>query len=103
MKKRNDAIKSRKLISHDEFLEKELSRRHITRESFDAVKMEFVFHRTYIEAREKKGLTQKELAANLGIAQPALARFESGKSNPTVASLSKFLLALGLKLKIVPA
>jgi ribosome-binding protein aMBF1 (putative translation factor) len=73
------------------------------KEECEATEMELIYHRTFIEAREKKGLTQKELAVNLGVAQPALARFESGRSNPTVASLFKFLRSLGLKLKIVPA
>jgi len=103
MKKKNTKNKFGKMISHDDFLEGELARRRITKESYGVLEMEFVFHRTFIEAREKKGLTQKKLAMNLGITQPALARFESGRSNPTVASLSKFLRALGLKLKIVRA
>lgn len=73
------------------------------KEAYDKTEVELVYHKTFIEARLKKGLTQKEVAMNLGVAQPALARFESGRSNPTVASLSKFLRSLGLKLKIVPA
>jgi ribosome-binding protein aMBF1 (putative translation factor) len=100
---KNTKIKISEMKSHDEFLAKELARRHVSKESYDALEMELIYHRTFIEAREKKGLTQKELAMNLGVAQPSLARFESGRSNPTVASLSKFLRSLGLKLKIVPA
>jgi ribosome-binding protein aMBF1 (putative translation factor) len=96
-------LKIEEMTSHDEFLAKLMKERPGFKEEYEATEMELIYHRTFIEAREKKGLTQKELAMNLGVAQPALARFESGRSNPTVASLSKFLRSLGLKLKIVPA
>ena len=92
-----------KMTTHKEFMAEMFKKHPGLKEECEATEMELIYHRTFIEAREKKGLTQKELAMNIGVAQPALARFESGRSNPTVASLSKFLRALGLKLKIVPA
>jgi ribosome-binding protein aMBF1 (putative translation factor) len=101
--KNNKKIDFSKMIDHDEFMKEQFAKRPGLKEAYDKTEMELIYHRTFIEAREKKGLTQKELAMNLGVAQPALARFESGRSNPTVASLSKFLRSLGLKLKIVPA
>jgi ribosome-binding protein aMBF1 (putative translation factor) len=99
----NKKLKISEMTSHDELLAKLMKERPGFKEGYEATEVELVYHKTFIEARVKKNLTQKELAMNLGVAQPALARFESGRSNPTVASLSKFLRALGLKLKIVPA
>ncbi len=55
-----------------------------------------------IEAREKKGLSQKQLADLCGVKQPAIARLESIKSTPQINTLFKILTPLGYKLDIVP-
>ena len=53
-----------------------------------------------IEARIKKGLTQEQLADKIGTKQSAIARLESGNSNPSIAFLEKVSKALGGKLQI---
>jgi ribosome-binding protein aMBF1 (putative translation factor) len=53
-----------------------------------------------IEARAKKGMTQKELASRIGTKQSAIARLESGASNPSIAFLEKVTSALESKLII---
>lgn len=55
-----------------------------------------------IEARESKGLTQKQLADLVGMKQPAIARLESLKAVPRVDTLIKILSPLGYTIKIVP-
>lgn len=55
-----------------------------------------------IEAREKKGLSQRELSKLSGVKQPAIARLESLKSTPQIDTLFKILSPLGYKLDIVP-
>ena len=55
-----------------------------------------------IEAREKKGLTQRELAAISGVRQPAIARLESMKATPQIDTLFKVLYPLGYTIEIVP-
>jgi ribosome-binding protein aMBF1 (putative translation factor) len=55
-----------------------------------------------IEAREKKGLSQRELAELSGVKQPAIARLESMKATPQIDTLFKVLLPLGYTLEIVP-
>jgi transcriptional regulator with XRE-family HTH domain len=55
-----------------------------------------------IEAREQKGLSQRELAEISGVKQPALARLESMKATPQIDTLFKVLLPLGYTLEIVP-
>ena len=51
-----------------------------------------------IEAREARGMTQRDLAEASGLKQPAIARIESHRSVPRVDTL----LTLGYTLKIVP-
>ncbi|NLB17513.1 MAG: helix-turn-helix transcriptional regulator [Syntrophomonadaceae bacterium] len=56
-----------------------------------------------IEARESRGLSQKELADLAGLKQPAIARLESMKTTPQINTLFKILQPLGYTLAIVPA
>ncbi|MCL5091005.1 MAG: helix-turn-helix transcriptional regulator [Patescibacteria group bacterium] len=46
-----------------------------------------------IDARQKKGLTQKELAKKIGTKQSAIARLESGNANPSLEFLMKLAKA----------
>lgn len=55
-----------------------------------------------IEAREAKGLSQRDLAELSGVKQPAIARLESMKSTPQIDTLFKVLSPLGYTLSIVP-
>jgi len=55
-----------------------------------------------IEAREERGLSQRELAEISGIKQPAIARLESLKATPQIDTLFKVLYPLGYTLEIVP-
>ena len=55
-----------------------------------------------IEAREEKGLTQRELAKISGTKQPAIARIESLKTTPQIDTLFKVLYPLGYTIEIVP-
>lgn len=55
-----------------------------------------------IEAREKKGLSQRELAEISGVKQPAIARLESMKATPQIDTLFKVLNPLGYTISIVP-
>lgn len=50
--------------------------------------------------RQRKGLTQAQLAKKAKMPQSQLARIESGNNNVTVATLSKIANALGKKLQI---
>ena len=56
-----------------------------------------------IEAREAKGLTQKQLAEAAGIKQSAVARLETLKATPQIDTLFKVLTPMGYKLTIVPS
>lgn len=55
-----------------------------------------------IEARESKGISQRELAELSGVKQPAIARIESMKATPQIDTLLKVLAPLGYTLSITP-
>lgn len=55
-----------------------------------------------IEAREKKGISQKRLAEMSGLKQPAIARLEKMQATPQIDTLFKILKPLGYTLEIVP-
>lgn len=48
-----------------------------------------------VEAREAAGLTQRDLAARLGVAQSRIGRIESGQRNVSVLELVAVARALG--------
>ena len=55
-----------------------------------------------IEAREKKGISQRKLAELSGLKQPAIARLESMRATPQIDTLFKILHPLGYTIEIVP-
>ena len=55
-----------------------------------------------IDARHKKGISQKRLEELSGVSQPVIARMEKGTTSPQVSTLLKVLRPLGLTIKIVP-
>ncbi|MGI9188118.1 MAG: helix-turn-helix domain-containing protein [Gaiellales bacterium] len=52
------------------------------------------------EARSAAGLTQTELARRAGTSQPAVVRYESGETSPSVATLERLLRAAGQRLEL---
>ena len=48
-----------------------------------------VFQENLIELRKRNNLTQKEIAAALGITQPSYIRYENGTAEPTQETLVK--------------
>lgn len=68
---------------------------------YEALEQEFALVSAVIGARTRAGLTQVELAERMGTSQSAVARLESGKARPSVATLEKLAAATGSKLRIV--
>lgn len=50
--------------------------------------------------RERRGITQSELAGRMGTTQPAVARLEAGGVTPSLGTLRRVADALGLELVI---
>lgn len=66
-----------------------------------------VFERTYsiagqiTELRERRGLTQEQLAEHTGIDQGDISRIERGSANPTERTLNRIADVLGADLRFV--
>lgn len=74
----------------------------LTQAEKDEIRLKIEIAGKLIEAREKKGITQEQLASMTGLKQPAIARLEKMETFPQIDTLSKVLRALGYKLAIVP-
>lgn len=70
------------------------------RKEYEAIQPEFDVIRAVLDARLKKGLTQAEIARRAGTTQSAIARFEAGKTNPTLDFASRVAHAVGAKLEV---
>jgi transcriptional regulator with XRE-family HTH domain len=67
-----------------------------------ALRPQYEFRRALIAARLAAGLTQAELAIQLGTTQSAIARLESGSIIPTVETLCRLADVLGMQFEIAP-
>lgn len=83
-----------------EEFKKEALRDPEIKKAYDDLELEFSIITQMLEKRIAKGMSQKELAEKVGTKQSAIARLESGNSNPSVAFLEKVAKALDSKLRI---
>jgi DNA-binding XRE family transcriptional regulator len=67
---------------------------------YDALEEEFALAGALIRARSAADMSQHDIAAHMGTSQPAVARLEGGKSNPSLATLRRYAAAVGAKLVI---
>ena len=68
----------------------------------ERIKFEVQLIGKMIEARERKGFSQRKLAELSGVKQPAIARMESMKATPQIDTLFRVLTPLGYTLSITP-
>jgi transcriptional regulator with XRE-family HTH domain len=50
------------------------------------------------DAREEAGLTQAEVGRRIGTTQSAIARFESGDSDPRLSTVARYAQVIGIDL-----
>ena len=74
----------------------------VTAEERERIQFEIELIGKVIEARNARGLSQRDLAELSGVKQPAIARLESMQATPKIDTLLKILNPLGYKLSIVP-
>ena len=71
---------------------------------YDALEPEFSLFRDLLDARQKMGISQAEIAERMGTKAPAVTRLESslssGKHSPSIATLKKYADALDCHLEI---
>src|ERR1035437_8111194 len=70
------------------------------RKAYEALEEEFVMASAVIEARNRAGLTQQELARRMGATQPVVARLESGGPRRSMRTLERLAKATGSRLLI---
>ena len=75
---------------------------NLTQAEKDEIQLKISLVGKLIEAREKKGISQKRLAEMSGLKQPAIARLERMQATPQIDTLFKVLKPLGYTLAIVP-
>lgn len=83
-----------------EKLKRELLEDKEVKKEYDRLAPRYELISQLIEARNKKGLTQKQLAEKVGTRQSAIARLEGGNVNPSIEFLEKVSSALGRKLTV---
>ncbi|HEX4196277.1 MAG TPA: helix-turn-helix transcriptional regulator [Caulobacteraceae bacterium] len=71
------------------------------RDAYDALDEEFALAGALIEARALAGVSQEEIAKRMHTSQPAVARLEAGRGNPSLSTLRRYASATGTRLKIV--
>lgn len=55
-----------------------------------------------VQARQEKGISQRQLAEMSHVQQPQIARMERGDANPQLSTILKVLAPLGMTLAVVP-
>ena len=70
------------------------------RRTYDTLEDEFALASAVIDARNRAGLTQHELAKKMGTTQPVVARLESGRSRPSISTLERLAKTTGSRLLI---
>ena len=87
-------------MSNWEDLEKELLSDPETKREYDKLAPRYALISELIQARIHNKMTQKDVAEKVGTKQSAIARLESGNSNPSIEFLQKVTDVLGYKLTI---
>jgi transcriptional regulator with XRE-family HTH domain len=90
-------------MKHSELKEKALKRKGVKTE-YKALEPEFTILHELLQARQKAGLSQAEIAERMGTKAPAITRLESslssGKHSPSIATIKKYADVLDCHLEI---
>ena len=81
-------------------LHKKWSRNAAYRKAYDALASEFTLAQAMIEARNRAGLTQTQVAKKIRTSQSVVARLESGAAMPSTRTLQRYAKATGSRLSI---
>lgn len=83
-----------------EVWEKEALKNPVLKAEYDRLQPEFAMIQAMIDARRRKGVTQKILAKKIGTKQSVISRLESGRANPSIAFLKRLAGALDARLEV---
>lgn len=91
-------------MTHEELMAKALSNPKVKAE-YDALEDEFALLHQLLAARNAAGMSQEDVAREMGTKQSAIARIEvSGKHSPSINTLRRYAKAVGchLEVRLVP-
>ena len=60
------------------------------------VESDYQFIQELIASRLQSGLSQEEVGIRMGVSQPSVAAFEAADSNPTMSTIRRYALAVGV-------
>jgi len=101
MKTRTRATAGTKKMDALDWVQAQLDRDLTLRQEVEALVDEISIEQDLIALREARGLSQRQLAKVAGVAQPMIARIESGKvSNFELKTLVRLAAALGARVEI---
>lgn len=86
-------------VKFDEFLKEQLLDDDFKKE-YEALQPERAIIQAMIEARQRTGLTQKELSERTGIAQGDISKLERGNANPSLRTLQRLAAGMGMILHV---
>ena len=95
------------MLTHDELKAKALRNPHVQAE-YNALEAEFTWFAELLQARNRAGLTQAEVAERMGTTPSGVARLEAGGGShqhaPSIATLRKYAAAVGctVEIKLIP-
>lgn len=85
---------------HQSFLQKALERKGFG-EAYHKLSDEYKLVRELLAARARAGLTQEDVAKEMGTTKSAVSRLESaGRHSPSVATLKRYARAVGCNIEI---
>ncbi len=93
-------MKSKIKFSDVADFERELLKDAKVKAAYDLLEPRYSLIRQVLDARIKKNMSQKEVARKMGTKQSAIARFESGNTNPTLSFLERLSRAIKAPLTI---
>ena len=67
---------------------------------YDALEPELQIIQAIVDARNRSGLTQKQLSEKTGIAQADISKLENGNANPSLRTLQRLAAGMGMRVKI---
>ena len=70
------------------------------RKEYEALHPEHAVIQAMIDARRASGLTQKELSERTGIAQGDICKLERGNANPSIKTLQRLAIGMGMVLRV---
>ncbi|MBA0160545.1 helix-turn-helix domain-containing protein [Pectobacterium versatile] len=86
-------------ISFSEVKEKAISN-HEVKKAYEDETQEEALRAVLIEMKSKSGLTSTEIAARMGVSQPAVSRLERNVSSASISTLQRYAAACGMQLKL---